>query len=181
MAQKPHRPRESTSLKIRHFKQSRAMCGPACLKIVLAYFGTNVSEAAIAKACRSDRISGTTGINLVQGARRLGFAAEMFDRSSLRAIERWLRRKVPVIVDWMSTVTTGDSQTAMACGHYSVVYGMDKHHITLADPALGCKRRIARQAFLNVWFGFKQIVPRRNDDLLIRRMIVVVPRAQGLL
>lgn len=181
MAQRTRRPRESTRLKIRHFKQSRAMCGPACLKIVMAYFGTTVSEAALAKACRSDTISGTTGINLVRGARRLGFAAEIFDHSSLQAIERWLRRKVPVIVDWMSTVTAGRSLTAMACGHYSVVYGIDKHHITLADPALGCDRRIARQAFLNVWFDFKQIVPRRNNDLVIRRMIVVVPRAQGLL
>jgi predicted double-glycine peptidase len=69
----------------------------------------------------------------------------------------------------------------MACGHYSVVYGIDKDCIILADPAFGCKRRLARQAFLNVWFDFKQIVPRRNDDLVIRRVIVVVPRAHALL
>lgn len=69
----------------------------------------------------------------------------------------------------------------MACGHYSVVYGIDQNRITLADPAFGCKRRLACQAFVNVWLDFKQIVPRGNDDLVIRRMIVVVPRAHGLL
>jgi hypothetical protein len=51
MARTPRRarPRTVTTLQIRHLKQSRAMCGPACLKIVMAYFGTNVSERAIAK------------------------------------------------------------------------------------------------------------------------------------
>ena len=183
MAEIPRRarPRTGTALKIRHVKQSRAMCGPACLKIVMGYFGTNISEAEIAKACRSDRVTGTTGLNLVRGARRLGFAAEMFDRSSLRAIELWLRRRVPVIVDWMSTVTAGRSRTAMACGHYSVVYAIDQDSITLADPAFGRERRLPRRAFVNVWFDFKQTVPRRNDDLVIRRMIVVVPRGHGLL
>jgi ABC-type bacteriocin/lantibiotic exporter with double-glycine peptidase domain len=157
------------------------MCGPACLRIVMAYYGTQISEPTIAKACRSNTVAGTTGTNLVRGARRLGFAAQLFDRSNLRAIEHWLRRRVPVIVDWMSTVSTDRNAPAMACGHYSVVSGIDKERITLVDPALHRKRRLAHQAFLNVWFDLKLVVPRRNDDLVIRRMIVVVPREYGLL
>src|SRR3954465_9978896 len=45
----------------RHFDQSRAMCGPASLRIVLEYFGTQVSENLVAKACRSSPVTGTTG------------------------------------------------------------------------------------------------------------------------
>ena len=95
-----------------NFKQSRAMCGPACLKIVLAYFGKRASEKLIAKACRASRLSGTSGANLVTGAKRFGFRAEVMDHSDLRTIEKCLRRGVPVIVDWMSTVAARGTSTA---------------------------------------------------------------------
>jgi ABC-type bacteriocin/lantibiotic exporter with double-glycine peptidase domain len=144
------------------------------LKIVLAYFGKQVSEKLIAKACRASRRSGTSGTNLVNGAKRFGFRAEFLDHSDLRTIEKWLRRGVPVIVDWMSTVAARG--TATACGHYSVVCGLDKHHILLQDPGIGRRRRLSRRNFLNVWFDFKRVFPKGRDDLIIRRSIVVAPQ-----
>lgn len=157
-----------------NFKQSRAMCGPACLKIVLAYFGRRASEKLIAKACRASRLSGTSGANLVTGAKRFGFRAEVMDHSDLRTIEKCLRRGVPVIVDWMSTVAARGTSTA--CGHYSVVCGLDKRHILLEDPGIGRRRRLSRRNFLNVWFDFKRVFPKAQDDLIIRRLIVVAPQ-----
>jgi ABC-type bacteriocin/lantibiotic exporter with double-glycine peptidase domain len=162
-------------LRVEHVRQTRGMCGPACLQIVLAYLGRRASARTIAKACRSSLVSGTTGPNLARGARRLGCAARIFDRSSFPGIEKWLRRRVPVIVDWMSTARSSSRSQPLACGHYSVVYGIDKNHITLADPALGGRRRMSRNVFRNVWFDFKNVFPQRNDDLILRRMIVVVP------
>jgi predicted double-glycine peptidase len=155
------------------FKQSRAMCGPACLKIVLAYFGKRASEKRIAKACRASRLSGTSGANLVMGAKRFDFRAELMNHSDLRTIEKWLRRGVPVIVDWMSTVAARGTSTA--CGHYSVVCGLDKRHIILQDPGIGRRRRLSRRNFLSVWFDFKRVFPKAHDDLIIRRLIVVAP------
>ena len=162
-------------LAIRSFKQTRGMCGPACLNIVFAYFGRRVSQKKIAKACRSTLKSGTTGANLLRGAKKFGFAGQVSDHSNFRTIAKWLSRGVPVIVDWMSTVPTRASGH-MACGHYSVVFGLEKRHIVLQDPAIGCRRRVSRQAFLNVWFDFKNIFPKQADDLVIRRMIIVGPR-----
>jgi ABC-type bacteriocin/lantibiotic exporter with double-glycine peptidase domain len=158
-----------------HFSQTRAMCGPACLKIVCAYFGQTISEAKAAKACRASKVTGTTGRNLMQGARDLGFTGEIVECATFRHVERWLRAGVPVIVDWMSTVGSHPTQSSMACGHYSVVCGLDQQHITLQDPAVG-RRRIARAAFFKVWFDFQSDYPRQRRDLLIRRMIVVRPR-----
>src|SRR3954471_21992924 len=129
-------PSARLQIAIGSFKQSRAMCGPACLKIVFAYFGTRVSQKQIAKACRSTLASGTTGANMVRGAMKFGFSGQVFDHSSFRSIAKWLRRGVPVIVDWMSTVPTRASGQAMACGHYSVVRGLEKGHIVLHDPAI---------------------------------------------
>jgi ABC-type bacteriocin/lantibiotic exporter with double-glycine peptidase domain len=158
------------------FKQTQAMCGPACLKIVFAFFGRRVSEKQIARACRSTLDSGTTGTNLVRGAKKFGFTGKVFDRSDFRSIAKWLRRGVPVVVDWMSTVPVRGGRHAMACGHYSVVCGLEREHIVLQDPAIGGRRRVCRKAFLNVWFDFKNVFPKQADDLVIRRMIIVAPR-----
>ena len=151
------------------------MCGPACLKIVFAYFGRHLSEQKIAKACRSSVRSGTTGPNMVRGAKQFGFDAKVFDRSNFRTIAKWLRRGVPVIVDWMSTVRNPGDGQPMACGHYSVVCGLEKSHIVLQDPGIGGRRRISRDAFLNVWFDFKDMFPKDASDLIIKRLIIVAP------
>src|SRR3954470_15117920 len=122
------------------FRQSRAMCGPACLKIVLAYFGSPISEKRLSEASRASRTSGATGANLARGARRFGFDASLIDQASFHLIQSWLSKGVPVIVDWMSTVTSHPTRTSMACGHYSVVRGLDRKHIFLQDPAVGRRR-----------------------------------------
>ena len=151
------------------------MCGPASLRIVCAYFGTALPETTIARACRSSSLTGTTGTNLVSGALRLGFAGQIVDDATFRHIEVWLRRKIPPIVDWMSAIASPPSRSPMACGHYSVVCGLDRKHIFLQDPAIGRRRRLTRRDFLNLWFDFQQVRPRR-EDLIVRRLIVVRPR-----
>jgi predicted double-glycine peptidase len=167
------------ALDTRHLRQSHAMCGPASLRIVLDYFGTSVPEKTITRACRSSDRTGTTGANLVRGARRLGFAAYIVDGADFRTIQKWLVRDTPVIVDWMSSIARHPVREAMPCGHYSVACGLDPEHIFLQDPAIGRRRRISRRAFANLWFDFAGIRPRR-DDLIIRRLIVVTPpRSDG--
>jgi hypothetical protein len=75
----------------------------------------------------------------------------------------------------MSVLPVGGSRAQWACGHYSVVYGINKTHLWLQDPAVGRGRRLLRRHFLNVWFDFKRAVPREQDDLIIRRLIVAAP------
>jgi ABC-type bacteriocin/lantibiotic exporter with double-glycine peptidase domain len=162
-----------------NFRQSRAMCGPACLKIVFRFFGRHVSESHIAKACRTSSKTGTTGSNLVKAAQRFGFDAELVDHSDFRTIAKWLRMGVPVIVDWMSTISSGRGCAPMACGHYSVVCGLNSEYIVLQDPAIGRRRRVSRSSFLRVWYDFKLLFPKTADDLIIRRAIVVVPKSFG--
>ena len=162
-----------------NFRQSRAMCGPACLKIVFRFFGRQVSGRQIAKACRTSSNTGTTGSNLVKAAQRFGFDAELVDHSDFRTIAKWLRMGVPVIVDWMSTISSGRGCAPMACGHYSVVCGLDSEYIVLQDPAIGRRRRVSRSSFLRVWYDFKLLFPKTADDLIIRRAIVVVPKSFG--
>ena len=163
------------SLPVRPFKQGRALCGPACLKMILAYFGHRMSEKSIAKLCRTSTTTGTTGPNLVRAARRLGLGAAIVDGATFSTIERWLARGIPVIVDWMSVLRVRGSREHWACGHYSVVYGINKAHLWLQDPAIGRARRMSRHHFVNVWFDFKRVRPRQPDDLIIRRLIIAAP------
>lgn len=90
-------------------------------------------------------------------------------------VERWLRQDVPVIVDWMSV--SGDAaMSSIPRGHYSVVCGLAKEHIILEDPSIGRRRILSRRTFTSLWYDFKYLFPRRGDDLIVRRMIVVAPR-----
>ena len=74
------------------FRQTKGMCGPACLKIVAAYFHIDVSQARLRSACRSSRVSGTTGVNLAKGARTIGLATEIRDHAEFGHVARWLRK-----------------------------------------------------------------------------------------
>jgi ABC-type bacteriocin/lantibiotic exporter with double-glycine peptidase domain len=165
------------ALKTKRFRQSEARCGPAALKIVAQYFGMELPEAELARICRTSSVSGTTGINLVTAARKLGFAARIVDGASFKTIAAWLCRGVPVIVDWMSTGHSEAGASRVARGHYSVVCGLTSKEIILEDPAIGRKRRLPRNAFMSVWYDFKHLFPKKNDDLVIRRMVVVAPPA----
>jgi ABC-type bacteriocin/lantibiotic exporter with double-glycine peptidase domain len=67
------------------------MCGPACLRIVAAFFGVRRSEQALALACRTSKVRGTTGENLLKAARMLGFQALMIDNAKFSNLARCLR------------------------------------------------------------------------------------------
>jgi ABC-type bacteriocin/lantibiotic exporter with double-glycine peptidase domain len=171
------RPASATiSLKTANFKQSPAMCGPACLKIVASYFGIDIGERRLIRACKSSKISGTTGKNLINGARKFGFHAEIIDNADFKAIGQWLRRGVPVIVDWMSTSEDLRTRQHIVGGHYSVVCGLSRRNIILEDPAMGRRRTIPRQRFFNVWFDFTHAYPKVRDDLILRRLVAIAPR-----
>ncbi len=163
-------------LATRSIKQTKALCGPACLKIVCLYYGRTVSLRRLARLCRTSLVSGTTGHNMVRAARSLGFHAAIMDYSTVSMLRRWLRRRVPVIVDWMSPGDANSRTRRMAVGHYSVACGMTRTALLLEDPAVGQRRRVAPKEFLKVWFDFVHAYPRTSQDLVIRRMIVVLPR-----
>ena len=160
-----------------NFKQRRAMCGPACLRIVCAYFGVSASEKRIALLCRSRTLSGTTGTNLVKAARSLGFSARIVDHARFKTIRLWLGRGVPIIVDWMSTEDSRRNKHHIALGHYSVVCGLSEKHIVLEDSR---HREATKDVASDVLEGVVRLsgmlYPAHKNDLIMRRLIVVAPK-----
>ena len=174
----PHELRRgSTSLRIPGWQEKldSGRCGPASLKIVAKYYGIEKSESELADLCETDKLSGTTAAALCEGARELGFEAEVIDRASFKEIEVWLRRGVPVIVNWFSPGRPSRLNSSMPDGHYSVVSGLTPHSILLQDPEIGTQRRIKRSDFQRVWFDFRGETIDRPEDLLLRQMIVIRP------
>lgn len=76
-----------------------------------------------------------------------------------------VRAGLPPLVLWFSEVE----------GHYSVVVGLDRQNVFLADPELGRVRRLPRRVFRQVWFDFATSGPEKGAKLYARWMLVVKP------
>lgn len=85
--------------------------------------------------------------------------------AELRDLQAALRSSLPPIVLWFS-----ESE-----GHYSVVVGLDRRQVVLADPEIGGLRRLPRNVFRRVWFDFSTSGPECGATLYARWMMVVEP------
>jgi ABC-type bacteriocin/lantibiotic exporter with double-glycine peptidase domain len=152
-------------LPVKPYLQSAGLCGPACLKMVLEYFGIHKSEKELTKLSQANPAVGTTAQNLVAAAKKLGLKAFYKDFSTIKEIKKYIDKKIPVIVDWFS----GDD------GHYSVVADIDDKFIYLQDPDLNKINKIDLATFQRVWFDFEVPILRKPEDIFIRRLIVIHP------
>jgi ABC-type bacteriocin/lantibiotic exporter with double-glycine peptidase domain len=150
-----------------------SMCGPASLKMVLAYYGVEHTEQELAELCRTDFDLGTSAEALEKAAESLGFTVEIKNNSSFEDIQSWLDRKVPVIVNWFTRGRTDYPESAVPDGHLSVVVGLDDHYIYLQDPEIGNLRQLARDDFMKVWFDFPGNYITTGDDMIIRQLIAI--------
>jgi len=164
----------SKHLKVKPFQETlnAGMCGPASLKIVFDYFGVNKSEKELAKLCGTTKNLGTDTEGLTRAAEHLGFKVVVKNNSLFSDLEKWLKKGVPLIVDWFTRGRQDYSYSDVADGHYSVVCGIDAKYIYLQDPEIGDIRKIEKDDFKRVWFDFagEYIKP---DELIIRQMIAI--------
>ncbi len=151
-------------LNIPPFRQLPDLCGPSCLKMVLAYFGVEKNEPELAKLAGATKNKGATASDLIRVAKKLGFNGMIKDSASLADIKKYvLNKKIPVIVDWFSHDD----------GHYSVAVDIDNKNIYLQDPELGALRMMDLKTFKRVWFDFPGDFMTSKNDLILRRMIVI--------
>ena len=134
----------SRQLSIELFKQSEGFCGPASLKMVLSYYGTEKTEDELAALIGATREYGCDPIDIVTAAEKVGFSAQYKERSSIEEITSFIDQKNPVIVQWFSPEENG---------HYSVVSGYEGDNLVMVDPLTGSIRKITSQDFLNGRFA----------------------------
>ncbi|MFA6533610.1 MAG: papain-like cysteine protease family protein [Patescibacteria group bacterium] len=137
-------------IKLKIFKQSYGFCGPACFKMVMDYYGVKQSEmywarltAMEIKNGKVNRNEGCPDDKFVVAVAKIGFKGFCKDNSSIVEVKKFIKKKVPVIVNWFSP-----EQGA----HFSVVVGLEKDKIFLADPYLGKVIKLTVESFADRWF-----------------------------
>jgi len=165
---------EKIMLEIKSFQETLncGFCGPASLKILLSYYGIDKTEKELAEMAGWNKELGTDDKGIKAAAEQLGFKVEIKNNSSFEDIEKWLKKGIPVIVDWFTRGRTDYTDADVADGHYSVVAGLDDEFIYLQDPEAGKIRKLEREDFMTVWFDFtgKYIQP---DELVVRQIIAI--------
>lgn len=162
-------------LPIKPFQETlnAGMCGPASLKMVLAFYGIEVEEGEIAGRMHASADLGVTAEDLARVAQEFGLEASIRNEASFDDIGHLLEHNAPPIVDWF-TVGRHDypEEIAVPDGHYSVVVGLDENYIYLQDPEIGGMRKLTRDAFERVWFDFdgEFITP---ETLIVRQLIAI--------
>jgi len=161
-------------LKVKPFQEKLncSYCGPATLKILLNYYGIKKSEKELAKMMSWRKDLGVDDKGIKKAAELLGFKVEIKNNSSFKDVEKWLKKGVPVIVDWFTRGRMDYDDSDVADGHYSVVVGLDDKFVYLQDPEIGTMRKLEREDFMTVWFDFtgKYIKP---NELIVKQVIVI--------
>jgi len=162
-------------LPVKSFQETlhAGMCGPASLKMVLAYYGLEKTEEELAKLCNTDSGLGTSDEGIKRAAETLGFKVEIKNNSTFDDIRSWLDKKVPVIVNWFTRGRIDYPDSEVPDGHLSVVVGLDEEYIYLQDPEIGNLRKITRDDFMKVWFDFTGEYINSWDEMIIRQIIAI--------
>lgn len=162
------------SLDVKSFQETlnADMCGPASLKIVMDYYGVNKSEKELAELTNLTPGLGIDDKSIAKVANQFGFKVDIKNESSFEDIENWLKKGIPVIVDWFTRGRRDYDDNEVADGHYSVVSGLDDEYIYLEDPEIGGERKIKKEDFMKVWFDFIGYY-LKPEELIIRQLIAI--------
>jgi LysM repeat protein len=136
-------------------------CGPACVAMLIAATGTEVTTDQVYKdAGITSR--GPLAVTTIQRAGNLyNLNLERHDRSSdatLEELRTWIDQGRPaiVLIDYRPAMRAGYHETAINGGHFAVVVGYDDDHIFVHDPYWrgegGANRRWRTEVFIECWF-----------------------------
>jgi ABC-type bacteriocin/lantibiotic exporter with double-glycine peptidase domain len=115
--------------KIPFFKQKNMhFCAPAVAQMILAAYGTRLSQEAIAKEMKTPRTmhEGTKPSQLVATMARHGFSVRAGENKRIDALQNALKKDAAVIVCYTEPV--------LEWGHYAIVQKFYKNRILLIDP-----------------------------------------------
>ncbi len=137
------------TLEVPFFKQDTDhTCGPACLQMVLAFFGRRRGERELAEELSSSHEVGTRHGPLIEAARREGLYCYVNNDSSLDELKHFLSLGLPAIVHF--TEPAGEED------HYAVLVGFEDGHVVLNDPWNGPAFRMREADFLTRWHGSRE-------------------------
>lgn len=154
------------------FKQSPLHCGPACLKMILHYYGREVSEEEIAEIAKPTFECGTSTENLLLAAEAFGLAGEWHKGGTLEDLRAYTEKDIPVIVEWFSCDASPDPGEP----HYSIIIGVSDTQIFILDPEDGQRYEMSHAKFMSVWFSFSGFYIQEQSDVRLRWYLPLTKR-----
>jgi predicted double-glycine peptidase len=138
-------------------------CGVACFDSLLLYWkGWSPGEFSLTPQMGTTAARGTTAEAVLSTARRYGFIAQEQVGATVYDLRRYLGRGETVYVAWDSG----------GIGHYSLVRGLGRNHITLMDPWYARKHPGEYHTM-----SFSEFIPVWDDGVRWRgRIIRISPR-----
>ncbi len=119
------------NIRVPYFKQeSWYTCGPACLRMVLAFFGITRTESEVKAACGTTEL-GTTTMQISSAAQKFNLKAFSVKNANIDDIKQEIKEGRPVIVLVDPSYLYGGIS---GFGHFIVVVGFTNIGIIYHDP-----------------------------------------------
>lgn len=122
-------------------------CLPACIRMVLAYRGRLIEEAAIAAACGTVSLRGTQPERAVEGVQQLGYHALWFENADLSRMQDLIEHDWPVIV----FLRAPDLPNGGHGLHGVIVIGIENDTVIVLDPQSVRRYSMTGNQFLSAW------------------------------
>lgn len=137
-------------LEVPHFKQQHPhTCLPACVQMVLAYWGKTHNEEELAQAFATVPVWGTRPENVVAGLEKLGYHALWFQGATFERLLELLDHGWPIIV-FVRAVDLPHGRIGL---HAIVAIGIEEGRLIYLDPAVDGEQHMELGAFFEAWSG----------------------------
>ena len=140
-------------------------CGPTSLAMLAKFFKLDISLKEIEKITRYYQRKGLSHRELLESAKKIGFRTKEVRFKSWASLKKAFNNPgSAIIVSWMLKGHTG---------HFSVVDKITDKYIVLADPNDGKLKKINKIEFLQLWFDYDVLYPKKPSDINLRWGVVV--------
>ena len=134
-------------LNVPHFQQSGShTCVPACVRMVLAYWGHAYTEEELVSVFRTVPRLGTLFDDIAPGLQRLGFRSLLFENADMKRLRNLINNNWPVIVFLDATDLRPGHR-----GFHALVIGASDNQIFCLDPEQNTLTTFKANVFERIW------------------------------
>jgi len=154
------------------FKQRTSMCGPTALRILMSHYNKQLAKSLsaikVAHLCGATVEDGTSHEKLMRAAEKLGFQVKQSQGPIWKKMKNIVVSGTPCIVGiWV--LDCGKEH----CGHYIVVYKIEKGLVFYCDPSGGEMKAMKANHFREIWIDEESRNTRDHWFMYLREKHVV--------
>lgn len=135
-------------IKVPFFLQElKSSCFPACLRMVLSFYGLEVQEKKLRDLCNVSEGRGATWHDAKHAVESFGLNFKMKVNGTIDELKDLVENEIPVIV----SLDIFDLGWDKHQGHAIVILQIINDELIYHDPQRGRELRIAKEKFIEIW------------------------------